>query len=283
MKAQPVSSPLILPTYPYQRGSSRFRLRRVHKKARLTLKQLLILFTLAGLLTYSFSRLILFLTTWEGLRIQNILIITEKPKIDQEIKNDLSSIYFQNILKLDLKKVEKIVLAHRWVKKATVRKMFPSSLEIIIEERQPMAILQSRHQAYLIDEDGIKLDPVDENLNFPLISLAEEKENLLPEELQLIKDCLKVLSPEERASAHIFLSSWPFNLSLQFRPETTLIILGKDHFQEKIELCRNYRPWLEATFGSLAYLDLRFFEDRIYFKLRDVSTVSETTDSEEDH
>lgn len=283
MKAQPLSSPLILPTYPYQRGSSRFRLRRVPKKARLTLKQLLILFTLAGLLTYSFSRLFLFLTTWEGLRVQNILIKTERPNLEKEIKNNLNSVYFQNILKLDLKEVEKMVLAHRWVKKATVRKIFPTSLEITIEERQPIAILQTHDQAYLIDEEGKKLDPIKEQSPFPTIYLAEEKENLAPEDLQLIKDCLKVLSAEERAAAQIFLTSWPSNLSLQFRHEATLIILGKDHFQEKIDLYRSHRPWLEATFGSLEYLDLRFFEDRIYFKLRDITCVSETTDSKEDN
>ncbi|MCX7974256.1 MAG: FtsQ-type POTRA domain-containing protein [Candidatus Aminicenantes bacterium] len=283
MRAQPFSSPLTLPTYPYQRGSSRFRLRRVNKKTRLTLKHLIILFTLAGLLTYFFTRLLLFLSTWEGLRIENIQIKTEKPEVEREIRNNLRQVYFQNILKLDLKRIENVVLAHRWVKQAKVRKVFPNSLEIIIDERQPVAILKQRDQAYLIDEEGRKLEPGDDSSDLPVIYLSDEREGLSKEDLQLINDCLKSLTPQERVSVRIFLTFWPINLSLQFPSDPTLLILGKDHFQEKIDLYRRHRPWLEASFGSLEYLDLRFFEDRIYFKLREVDKTSETIDSEEDN
>jgi len=273
MKSQPLSQPLHLQTYPFQRGSSRFRLRRINRKAHLTLKHILILFILAGTLSYLASHLFLFLTTWEGLRIEQIRVKTERPQVEEEIINSLSELYSQNILQLDLGIVEKKLLAHRWVKRAKIRKIFPSSLEIIIEERQPLAILYQAGQAYLVNEEGIKLEvlssEITAELNLPAVYPADQKSELSKEDWQIISQCLEVLSPEERSSASIFFYSKPKNLVLKLGHDPVKLILGKDNFQEKINLGRSYRPLIEAAFGPLDYLDLRFWEDRIYFKPRD--------------
>lgn len=284
MKAQPLSPPLSLQTYPFQRGSSRFRLRKVTKKTRLTLKHILIIFILAGALSYLTSQFFLFLTTWEGLRIQQIQVRTGRPEVENEIRNILNSIYGQNILKLDLYQVEKTVLDHRWVKKAKVRKIFPSALEIIIEERQPIAVFKMSDLAFLIDEDGTKLEPIspDVELTLPFISLADETRNLSKEDMQVFKECLQALNPEERHSARLFLYTYPVNLILQFRHDSIRLVLGKDHFQEKIHLYRTRRPLLEVNFGPIEYMDLRFWEDRIYFKLKEPFQASNIIDAEEE-
>lgn len=284
MKAQPLSPPLSLQTYPFQRGSSRFRLRKVTKKTRLTLKHILIIFIFAGTLSYLISQLFLFLTTWEGLRIEQIQVRAERTEVESEIKNLLNSIYGQNILKLDLNPVEKIVLGHRWVKKAKVKKIFPSALEIIIEERKPIAVLKMGDQAFLIDEDGIKLEPIlpEVELALPFICLAEETRDLSKEEMQVIRECLQALSPEERLSAQLFLSPYPVNLILQLRQDSIRLVLGRDHFQEKINLYRTRHAFLEANFGPIEYMDLRFWEDRIYFKLKEPFQASSIIATEEE-
>jgi cell division septal protein FtsQ len=286
MKSQPLSQPLHLKTYPFQRGSSRFRLRHMNKKAHLTLKHILIFFILAGTLSYLASHLFLFLTTWEGLRVQQIRVRTERPQVEREIRESLGDVYTQNILQLDLGLVEKKILAHRWVKRAKIRKIFPSSLEIIIEERQPLAILHQAGQAYLVNEEGIKLEAlsleITAEFNLPAVYPADQKAELSKEDWQIISQCLEALSPEERPSASIFFYSRPTNLVLKLGHEPTRLILGKDHFQEKINLSRSYRPLIESAFGPLDYLDLRFWEDRIYFKTREPGQSPEITAIEEE-
>jgi len=286
MKSQPLSQPLHLQTYPFQRGSSRFRLRRINRKAHLTLKHILILFILAGTLSYLASHLFLFLTTWEGLRIQQIRIKTERPQVEEEIINSLSELYSQNILQLDLGFVEKKLLAHRWVKRAKIRKIFPSSLEIIIEERQPLAIFYQAGQAYLVNEEGIKLEALPSEmtaeLQLPAVYSADQKAELSKEDWQIISQCLEALSSEERSSASIIFYSRPINLVLKLGHDPARLILGKDNFQEKINLGRSYRPLIELAFGPLDYLDLRFWEDRIYFKPREPGQSPEITAIEEE-
>ncbi len=285
MRAHPLSPPLTLQTYPFQRGSNRFRLRRVTKKTRLALKHILIILILAGTLSYLASRLCLFLTTWEGLTVQHIQVKAKRPQVEKEIRNLLSPIYQQNILRLDLSLVEKIVLDHRWVKKAMVRKIFPSVIEISLEEREPLAVFRRGDQAYLVDEEGMKLEAIQSNaeLDLPSIQLVDEIRDLTKEDMQLIRECLKVLSSEERASARIFLYTHPVNLILQFRQDSLRLILGKDHFQEKFQLYRNRLPFLEANFGPVEYMDLRFWEDRIYFKLKEPSEASNLINPEEEN
>jgi|GEM_PF-349508 len=286
MRSQPLSRSLHLQTCPFQRGSNRLRLRRMNKKAHLTLKHILILFILAGTLSYLASHLFLFLTTWEGLRIQQIKVKTERTQVEREIRDILRELYAQNILQLDLGLVEKKVLAHRWVKRARIRKIFPSSLEIIIEERQPLAIFHQAGRAYLVNEEGIKLEDLTSEimaeLNLPAIYPADQKAELSKEDWQIISQCLEALSPEERTSAIIFFYSRPINLILKLGAEPARLILGRDHFREKINLGRRYRPLIEAAFGPLDYLDLRFWEDRIYFKPREPGQSPEITAIEEE-
>jgi hypothetical protein len=237
-------------------------------------------------LSYLASHLFIFLTTWEGLRIKQIEVKTGRPQVEREIINSLSEVYSQNILQLDLGSVEKRVLANRWVQRAKIRKIFPSCLEIIIEERQPLAIFYQDSQAYLVNEEGIKLEALSSEmtaeLNLPVVYPADKQGELSKEDWQIISQCLEALKPEEKASARIFFYPRPVNLILKLGDESARLILGKDHFQEKINLGLSYRPLIETAFGPLEYLDLRFWEDRVYFKPREPGQSSEIIVIEEE-
>ena len=46
-----------------------------------------------------------------------------------------------------------------WVKRARVMRLLPSTLQVVIEERLPFAVWQSRGQTYVIDEKGTVIAP----------------------------------------------------------------------------------------------------------------------------
>ncbi len=268
MKAQPIAPPFSLTSYPFQRNASRLRLKKVNKKTRLTLKHVLVFLILAGGLVYTCSRLFLFLTTWEELNVRSVIIITKHETIRQELSAVISQMNLGNILTLNLKKIESSALTNRWVKKAKIRKIFPASLEITVVERQPFAVVKAGLQSYLIDEEGVKLDYVtpEEEVNYPQIILPSDSQLLTPERLSLVRDFLRVLEPAEVLKWRIIPLSPPANLVAECTASSTRIIFGQNNFPEKLELYRRYHTWLEQNFGPLEYIDLRFYEDRIYFQ-----------------
>jgi len=266
VKTQPVAQPFSLNPYPFQRSVTKFR--RVNRKTRLTIKHILLLFALAGSLIYLSSRLYLFLITWEELRVKEVRVMATKELVKQELTKNLSSLCRNNIFRLNLKTVESLSLTHRWVKRVRVRKIFPSALEVIVEERQPLAVVKTTSNNYLIDEEGVILETLsgESNLNLPCIFSAKESAHFSLEELALVRECLKALGEAANSNAKLFIFSNPANLILQFEGSPTRLILGQEQFQEKLHLYHLHRSWLEANYGPLEYVDLRFYEDRVYFK-----------------
>ncbi len=274
MKTQPVAQPFTLNPYPFQRSVPKFR--RVNRKTRVTLKHIVLLFTLAGSLIYLGSQSYLFLITWEELRVKEVRVVAAREPVKQDLTKNLSQLSLSNIFRLNLKAVESLSLTHRWVKRVRVRKIFPSSLEVIVEERQPLAVVKITSNDYLIDEEGVILETLsgESNLNLPYIFSPEESAKLSSEELALVRECLEALGQAANSNAKLFIFSNPANLVLQFNDSPPRLILGQDQFQEKLNLYRLHRQWLEANYGPLEYVDLRFYEDRIYFKPMEPSAGS---------
>src|SRR6185295_4737511 len=47
-----------------------------------------------------------------------------------------------------------------WVKQAQVMRLLPSTLQVVIEERAPFAMWQSKGQTYVVDANGAVIAPV---------------------------------------------------------------------------------------------------------------------------
>lgn len=66
--------------------------------------------------------------------------------------------YRTNIFIPDLQQVKSRLEQLSWVKSAVIQRKFPNEIRIRISERIPIAILQSKHQFYLIDSDGMIIE-----------------------------------------------------------------------------------------------------------------------------
>jgi cell division septal protein FtsQ len=66
-----------------------------------------------------------------------------------------------SLFDLNLKSIEKRLLAHHWVREVVLIKRFPQTLSIQVIYRQPLAILQGRQGALrYVDSDGSLFGPV---------------------------------------------------------------------------------------------------------------------------
>jgi cell division protein FtsQ len=61
----------------------------------------------------------------------------------------------RGLLRVDLKELEQSVAAHPWVRRAEVRRRFPHTLIVDMEERVPVAVLRTGGgRDFLLDKDG---------------------------------------------------------------------------------------------------------------------------------
>lgn len=121
------------------------------------------------------------------------------------------------------------------VKRAEVRRVLPSTLEMRIVERKPFACLRCQDGFWEVDDEGVILGKVSESSNLPLII------GVTPESNDQLKLSLNILRFTQRIG---------FSLQkIDFSSSSTGIIA---YLQEGIVLLINERSYME----SLSYLPL---------------------------
>jgi cell division protein FtsQ len=78
-----------------------------------------------------------------------------------------------NVFMLDARAAERRLEADPWVVEATIAKHLPSTLVVDIQERSPVAVIESTGLLRLVAADGTLLDAADPGVSLPLIASAE--------------------------------------------------------------------------------------------------------------
>jgi cell division protein FtsQ len=81
-----------------------------------------------------------------------------------------------NLLALDTGKVENLILEHPWIDQVTVKRKWPSTLEVTVREHKPLALINLKlddgGQLYYIDRKGILFAPYlpSMDLDYPVLT-----------------------------------------------------------------------------------------------------------------
>jgi cell division septal protein FtsQ len=250
-------------TMQFRRKNVNPKRKKIKRKIRLKLIHILfILFLFLGIF-FLIQRLYLFLISWNKLNVKTIEIYCQKPEVTEDIKDFLRDKELGNILLLNIDQLKWKIASHRWIKDVHVRKIFPSSIRIGIEERIPAAILKT-DSLYIIDKQGVLLREINSNDDIRLPVLIDSKgfKKDFQEKIQLAWECLEDLSPEERKKIAMLDMSEFNNVSLKFNNSSTWFVFGNDRFSEKLQF---YKKANLEKFGPLEKVDLRF-KDRLYIK-----------------
>lgn len=83
-----------------------------------------------------------------------------------------------NIFIVSVDEIRKKAESYPWVKNAAVSKQIPDVIEIMIEEYEPVAMIEYDGELYYIDREGkvFKRIEVNEKMDYPLISITPRKE-----------------------------------------------------------------------------------------------------------
>jgi cell division protein FtsQ len=93
-------------------------------------------------------------TAWAGFAIENVRITGQSETSEVDVLNALDIGTYPSLLTLDVEAAKARIEALPWVKQATLKKLFPDSVEIAVSERDPYAIWQHGGVTSLVDAAG---------------------------------------------------------------------------------------------------------------------------------
>ena len=249
----------------FRRKYRKTKPKKVQRRIKLKFRHIFISFLLICGLFALIQRAYLFLISWDKLNVDRIEVSCPEQQIAEDIRLFLEGKHLGNLLLLDIHALKEKLAVHPWIKDIRVRKNFPSTLKIGIEERHPAALIL-KGQICLIDRYGETLQEVD-SLNtwdLPLFTDSRNFRENTAEKLDLGWAVLDSLDPSERKEIAIIDLTEYENVKVKFKKSPTWVIIGGSRFQERIQLYRAQESLLKQ-YGTLEYADLRF-EERIYIK-----------------
>jgi len=77
----------------------------------------------------------------------------------QEIRTIFEPALHHSLLTLDLEPFMREVLDHPWVREVRIKRVLPDTLSIHIQERDPVAVVESQRDLHWVDAEGVILGP----------------------------------------------------------------------------------------------------------------------------
>ena len=211
----------------------------------------------------------------ETLRVTDIRVRGNQHLARGEVLALLVGLEGQHLLQTDLEVWRRQVLGSPWVEQAALRRVLPSTVEVVIRERTPMAIGRIRGDLYLVDEQGLVIDEYGPNyaqFDLPIVDgLADTRpagEPLVdPARAGLAADLLRALDRQPallKRISQIDVAS-PHNAVVLLDQDPALVHVGDQQFVERLQRYLELHEALHARVPDIEYVDLRF-DDRVYVR-----------------
>ena len=208
------------------------------------------------------------------LQIDRIVVRGNERLSKGDVLAVLSGLRGESLLWTDLDQWRRRLLASPWVRDAALRRSLPSTVEVVILERQPIGVGRANGEMYLVDERGIVIDqygPQYADLDLPIIdglSASPESGGMTDEPradlaAKLIA-ALKARAVIARRLSQVDVSD-PHNVSVILAGDPAIIQLGEDQFLQRLQSYLELAPTLRERVPDIDYVDLRF-ADRIYVR-----------------
>jgi cell division protein FtsQ len=212
--------------------------------------------------------------TAQLLRVDHITVRGNERLSKGEVLAVLNGLRGESLLGIDLDRWRTRLLASPWVRDAAVRRSLPSTVDVVVSERQPMGIGRISGDLYLVDERGVIIDqygPPYADLDLPIIdglsagtdggSSTDEGRAALATRLIA---ALNARPPIARRLSQIDVTDL-HNASVILDGDPAVVELGDDRFLARLEAYIELAPTLRDRVADIDYVDLRF-DDRIYVR-----------------
>ena len=135
-------------------------------------KVLILLFLLAGIMFFGK----MFIDT-DYFKVQEVLVEGKSDLLRQDITAQLEQMKGKNIIYLNTDEIENHIKKDVRVKKVSVKKLFPSKIKVVLEERDPYVYIKKGDETLLADKDlKIYGDILEEPAkNIPIIDYTDDE------------------------------------------------------------------------------------------------------------
>ena len=137
-----------------------------------SVKVLILLFLLAGIMFFGKR----FIDT-DYFKVQEVLVEGQSNLLKQDIVAQLEQMKGKNIVYLNTSEIENRIKTDIRVKRVSVKKLFPSKIRVLLEEREPYVYVKKGDETLLADKDlNIYGDILEEPAkNIPIIDYTNDE------------------------------------------------------------------------------------------------------------
>jgi cell division protein FtsQ len=147
-------------------------------------------------------------TAWSGLAVDEVKITGQSETSELDVLGKLAINSHTSLVTFDVAQARERVESLPWVKQATIRKLYPDTLQVAVVERTPFAVWQHDSTNSLIDDTGkVIVDHVDERYtDLPMV--VGDGANTHAREFTDLINNFPTLKPRVRAGLRIFDRRW---------------------------------------------------------------------------
>jgi cell division protein FtsQ len=204
-----------------------------------------------------------------GILAVDRVVVRGQQRLSPNAVNTLKdSVLGQSLLRVDLQQFQARLLDSPWVASVTVRRIFPSTIDVRIVERDPVAIARLGQRLYLVDGAGVIMDdygPQYADFDLPIVDgmaapSADGGSSIDPVRAQLVSRFLGALAtrPDLKRSISQINVSREANVVVLLNDDPALLYLGDDQFVDRLRTYLEIRPTLNDRMDDVESVDLRF-------------------------
>jgi cell division septal protein FtsQ len=209
------------------------------------------------------------------LQVRDIQVRGNQHLAKGEVLAILEGLRGEHILATDLDVWRQRLLGSPWIEYAALRRLLPSTVEVVIRERHPLALARLGSNLYLIDDEGLVIDEYGPNyaqLDLPIVDgltsgPPTSGPTIDPTRAYLAARVVAALGPRpdllQRVS-QLDVSN-PHDAVVLFDQDPAFVHVGEDDFLERLQAYLDLSDALRARVPEIEYADLRF-ADRVYVR-----------------
>ena len=215
-----------------------------------------------------------FVLASDALTVTRITVQGNQRMSRGEVLGLLDGLSGTSIVLTDLESWRQRLLMSPWVADASIRRMFPGTLAVVIEERQPIGIGRIKGTLYLIDKTGTVIDEFGPNyadLDLPIVDglspKGEEDEPMDQARAALAGRLMSELARRPKLAGQVSQIdvSDSRNAIVLLKGDTALLRVGDERFTERLQSYLDLMPALRERIPDIDYVDLRF-DERVYVR-----------------
>jgi cell division protein FtsQ len=169
----------------------------------------------------------------------------------------------------DVEAAQKRVAALPWVERATVRKFYPSTLEVTLVERKPFALWQKDGEVYVIDRNGTDIVPLEESRFGGLPFVVGDRANANVGEILSYVASQPEIAEQMRAAVLVGGRRWDLHLD-----NNVTVKLPEKQARQALEQLVALNAEQKLLARDVVVIDLRL-PDRITVRLPEGRTLEE--------